>query len=329
VSSGHAPNPYEQLGMARRITSFLPRMAATAIAVVGLLAGLPATSAGFQTGIADNNPGMFRSPYFRVLHTAISRYVAPYDVADRPSDLAAVNAWLAVAEAQHVEPLIAFYHSRLRPNQLPSVARYTLEIKRFIALHPQIAAYSAWNEANRGTVSAPGESSIRGPNPSQSAAYYLALKRACPRCTIVGLDVLDSTNVGSTIRYIHAFQRDVHGQLPSVWGLHNYSDANRFRNKGTKAVLAAVHGQLWLTETGGVVKFGREFPNVRGAGLKRARRALAFAFKLAESSPRITRLYIFAWFGVASTARFDAGLMDRHGNPRPGYDVVLKRLTAR
>jgi hypothetical protein len=255
--------------------------------------------------------------------------VAPYDVADRPGDLAAVDAWITAAEAQHVEPLVAFYHSRSRPNQLPSVARYALEIGRFMALHPQITAYSAWNEANRSTAKGPGASAMRGPSPSQSAGYYLALKRACPRCTIVGLDVLDSTNVGSTIRYIHAFQRDVHGHLPSIWGLHNYSDTNRFRNKGTRAVLAAVRGQLWLTETGGVVQFGSEFPNRHGAGLKRAKLAVAYAFKLARSNRRITRLYIFDWFGVASTARFDAGLMDSRGKPRPSYAVVRRYLTAK
>ena len=82
-------------------------------------------------------------------------------------------------------------------------------------------------------------------------------------------------------------------------------------------------------ETGAVVKFGSEFPNRRGSGLKRAKRALAYAFKLAESTRRITRLYIFNWFGVSSTARFDAGLMDSHGNPRPSYAVVRGYLTSK
>jgi hypothetical protein len=310
----------------QRITSLLLTSAVVAIAV---LAVVPAASFGLQTGIGDNNPKMFDSSYYQALHTTISRYVAPYDVVDRPSDLAAINAWITAAEAHRVEPLVAFYHSRSRPNQLPSVAKYSLEIKRFIALHPQVTHYSAWNEANRGAAPAPGESSVRGPSASQAAGYYLALKRACPRCTIVGLDVLDSTAVASTIRYIHAFQRDVHGNLPSIWGLHNYSDTNRFRNKGTKAVLAAVRGQLWLTETGGVVKFGSEFPNRHGSGLKRAKRALTYAFKLAQSNRRITRLYIFNWFGAASTARFDAGLMDSHGNRRPSYAVVRGYMTSR
>jgi hypothetical protein len=315
--------------MSRRIGDLLLTLAGTAIAVAVAVAVAPTSSFGLETGISDNSPKMFASPYYRTLHTTISRYVAPYDVADRPTDLAALDAWITAAEAQHVQPLIAFYHSRSRPNQLPSVAKYALEIKRFIVLHPQITVYSAWNEANRSTATAPGESSIRGPRPGQAAGYYLALKRACARCTIVGLDVLDSTNVASTIRYIHAFQRDVRGNAPSIWGLHNYSDTNRFRNKGTKAVLAAVRGQLWLTETGGVVKFGSEFPNRHGSGLTRAKRAVAYAFKLAKSNPRITRLYIFSWFAGATNVRFDAGLMDSRGAPRPGYAVVRGYLTSR
>ena len=42
------------------------------------------------------------------------------------------------------------------------------------------------------------------------------------------------------------------------------------------AVLAAVPGELWLTETGGIVKFGGAFPNVKGSGLRRATKAGAY-----------------------------------------------------
>jgi hypothetical protein len=278
-------------------------------------------------GIADNSSRMFGQASYRALHTKISRYVAPYDVAYRPRDLAAVNAWLTAAEAQHIQPLIAFYHSRAHPNQLPSVANYTGAVKRFMALHPRVTVYSAWNEANRARASrSPGDGSFRGPSPKAAAAYYVAVKNACRTCTIVGLDVLDSTNIASTVRYIHAFQRYARGRLPTIWGLHNYSDTNRFRSTGTKAVLAAVRGQLWLTESGGVVKFGSEFPNRHGSGLKRAKQALTYMFRLVRSNHRIARLYIFDWFGGTSRVRFDAGLVDRFGKPRPGYTVVRKQL---
>ena len=38
-----------------------------------------------------------------------------------------------------------------------------------------------------------------------------------------------------------------------IWGLHNYIDANRFRTRGTRALLRAVKGDVWFTETGGLV----------------------------------------------------------------------------
>src|SRR5919112_1332886 len=71
------------------------------------------------------------------------------------------------------------------------------------------------------------------------APYDAATKGNCKGCTIVDLDVLDSTNVNSTIKYIRTFQKYAKRGKPKIWGLHNYSDTNRFRNKGTKAVLKA------------------------------------------------------------------------------------------
>ena len=51
-------------------------------------------------------------------------------------------------------------------------------------------------------------------------------------------------------------------------------------------------------------------------------------FSLAGSSPQIKRLYIFDWSGGVASTRFDAGLTDAKGNPRPGYVVVCRALHA-
>jgi hypothetical protein len=169
------------------------------------------------------------------------------------------------------------------------------------------------------------------PSASASALYYQALRRVCHGCTIVGLDVLDAANVSPTLRYIEAFKRAVrrlHTPLPSVWGLHNYSDTNRFSSIRTRLVARAISGQLWLTETGGIVKLGNSFTNNRGSGLRRAARAIKFMFGLAASTSKITRLYIFQWTGASSRARFDAGLTDVHYKPREGYIVVCRTLKA-
>lgn len=284
-------------------------------------------AATYKTGVGDNNPAMFASPFYKTLKTRITRYIAPYNLVTTPADLATFRQWLVGAQHDHVVPLIAFYHSRVHGTKMPSVATYTADIKKFMTDFPSIKTYTPWNEENRGNVTISGGASYDSPTARQSAAYYVALKKICKGCTIVGLDVLDGSNPKPTITYIHQFQADVKkdkSSLPTIWGLHNYSDTNRFRDAGTKDVLAAVKGQVWLTETGGLVNFGGAFPY----SLSRANKAVAYMFKLAKSNPRITRLYIYNWFGEPATARFDAGLMDPTGTvPRPAYATVLKQLT--
>jgi hypothetical protein len=39
---------------------------------------------------------------------------------------------------------------------------------------------------------------------------------------------------------------------------------------------------------------------------------------------KITRLYVYAWFGEPASARFDAGLMNADGSPRKGFSVFRK-----
>jgi hypothetical protein len=285
-----------------------------------------ASAPSVRVGIGDEQPTMFSNPAFQALHTKIARYVTPYDVATNHSrnDLPRLKAWLAAARRQHIEPLIAFYHSDRTPKKMPSVKAYTADVKRFLKDFPQVKLLQPWNEANRGFVNEHGPGTYQSPSARQSAQYYLALKKACRSCTVVGLDVLDSTDVPATIRYIKQFKRDVGSKhLPSIWGLHNYSDTNRFRSTGTRAVLKVTTGQVWLTETGGIVKLSGDFP----FSLSRQSKATRYMFSLARISRRITRLYIFQWTGgITAKERFDAGLTNFKGKPRPAYCVVYERL---
>jgi hypothetical protein len=292
-------------------------------------------SASYLTGVGDQETEMFSNRLWQQLHTKIARYIAPYDAAVRPFSLQAAARWIAAAEAHGQQVLVAFYHSEYTPTRMPSVSVYTRDVKKFIALFPRVTQYQAWNETNRGTVieSVKGRRRVGlvSPTPTQSAAYYKALRAVCKGCTITGLDVLDAQNIGPTLSYIAQFKHalaHLKVPLPHLWGLHNYSDTNRFSSSRTRAVLAAVPGEVWLTETGGIVKFGGAFPNVKGSGLRRASKALAFMFGLAASNSRIKRLYIFQWSGARGSVRFDAGLTDPHFNPRPGYVTVCKQLHA-
>jgi hypothetical protein len=276
-------------------------------------------------GIGDEQPAMFSNPAFKALHTKIARYVTPYDVMTdhSPNDLPRLRAWLSAASRSGIQPLVAFYHSDRTPKKQPSVATYTKDVKLFLRAFPKVRLLQPWNEVNRGTVNEPGDS-YTSPSAQQSAQYYLALRSACSKCTIVGLDVLDSTDVKATIAYINAFKSYVGARrLPTIWGLHNYSDTNRFHDTGTKAVLADTSGQVWLTETGGLAKLTPSFP----FNLARQAKATAYMFSLTRLSHRITRLYVFQWTGgIAKREAFDAGLTDVHGKPRPAYCVVYEQL---
>lgn len=281
----------------------------------------------FLTGIGDEETQMFASTYWKQLHTRIVRYIVPYDAAVRPYSLKRAAAWIAAAEAAHQQILIAFYHSEYTPMRMPSPRLYQRDVGKFIHLFPHVREYQPWNEANRGYV----RGYFASPSAVASALYYQALRRVCHGCTIVGLDILDQADVWPTLSYIEEFKREIHRLhtiMPGLWGLHDYSDTNRFSGERTRLVARAVPGHLWLTETGGIVQFGRSFPNVRGSGLRRAARALHFMFALAHTSSKISRLYIFQWTGATRRARFDAGLMDAHFRPRPGYVVVCRALKA-
>jgi hypothetical protein len=292
-------------------------------------------SSSFLTGIGDQQTSMFTNPLWLQLHTKIARYIAPYDAAVRPYSLQLAREWIGEAEADHQQVLVAFYHSEYTPTKMPSVTVYQRDVKKFLALFPKVKQYQAWNEANRGTiveiVKGKRHTALVSPSATQSAQYYKALRAVCHGCSLTGLDILDGPSVSPSLRYIgeykHALAR-LKVPMPQLWGLHNYSYPNRFQSTRTRAILAAVPGQVWLTETGGIVQFGSAFPNRKGSGLTRSSKALAYMFRLASSNKRIARLYIFQWSGGNGSVRFDAGLMDPNDLPRPGYVVVCKQLHA-
>ena len=112
---------------------------------------------------------------------------------------------------------------------------------------------------------------------------------------------------------------------------HNYRDTNKRKGQvlgGTKRLLKAVRGDIWLTETGGIVKF--RLPNghlLFPYSESRANTATKRMFALAKRyRSRIKRLYIYHWKQPAASNRFDAGLIGRDGKARPAYNTVLNQL---
>jgi hypothetical protein len=281
--------------------------------------------ATYLTGVGDEKTQMFGDPHWKQLHTKIARYIVPFDAAVHSYSLDKAKLWMKAAESQHIQVLVAFYHSEYSPTKLPSVAQYQHDVQKFIKLFPKVRQYQSWNEANRGNI----RRVLASPSASAAARYYQALIRVCKGCTAIGLDVLDANDIAPTLRYISEFKREI-GKLrtvmPKIWGLHNYSDLNRLQSSRTRELSRALGGQVWLTETGGIVKFGGAFPNRHGSGLNRAAKVLSYMFNMAASQRRIKRLYIYDWTGGNANTRFDAGLTDNHHVPRPGYVVVCKKL---
>ena len=292
-------------------------------------AGKPRAHAAssFITGVGDEHARMFANPLYQQLHTKIVRYIAPYDAVTHSYSLDQAITFIRAAEAQHQQVLVAFYHSEYSPTRLPSVATYQHDVEKFIKRFPKIRQYQSWDEANRGNIA----HVLASPSAVAAAQYYQALIRVCKGCTAIGLDVLDANDISPTLAYISEFKREI-GHLetvmPKIWGLHNYSDINRLESWRTRELVRALGGQVWLTETGGLVRFGGAFPNNHGSGLTRASNVLKYMFAVAASHSQIKRLYIYDWTGGNSSTRFDAGLMNAREQPRAGYVVVCRQLRA-
>src|SRR4051794_1401789 len=288
-------------------------------AAAGVSSGARAASSGPYVGISDQDPDTFKDPRFRALGMRYARLITPWNsIFAEPARL---DVWLQAARAAGIEPMVAFNHSRSdqcpkKPCVLPSVGQYTHAFRAFYAKYPWVRTYQPWNEANH-------QSQPTGKNPKRAAQYYNVVRSRCHGCTITAADVLDATNLK---RWLGTFKRYAKGK-PRLWGLHNYTDTNRFRSTGTKTMLKLVKGQLWLTETGGIVAFTTSGGKVAlKHDEKRARRAIDYLFRLARTSRRITRVYVYQWRKTQSGDRFDAGLVAPDEAPRLSLYALRRQL---
>jgi hypothetical protein len=267
-------------------------------------------------GISDNQPETFDDANFQVLKLRYARLVTPWNsVLTEPDRL---DAWLQAARAHGIRPLVSFEHTRgqLCPSRKckgPTSGQYTRAWKKFHKKYPWVKDISPWNEVNSATQPT-------GRRPDLAASYYNVVRANCRGCTIVAADLLDSPNIR---RYVASFTAKAKGK-PRLWGLHNYTDTNRFRARGTNALLQTVKGTVWLTETGGVVRFVTQKGVVAlPKSESRAKKAIDFMFRLAEANAkRIKRIYVYQWKVNNPFDRFDAGIVRPNGTRRPSYNVL-------
>jgi len=317
-----------------------------------------AASAAPLVGISENNAPMFADRNFTALDVKTTRLVVAYDVvlaaARGDNELAdRVIPYLDAARAEGIEVLVAFEHARgaaeicneranrrLSQCRLPTRRRYESAIRAFLTLRPDVHTIAPWNEANHYTQPT-------GRNPRAAAAFTDIATRVCRSirrtCTILAADVLDAANnttsrnptYASTTKWIKTFRRALKSKR-TVCGIHNYSDVNRFRTSGVKALKKALRCKsYWLTETGGFFKFATFWtkPTKRVGKCRTAAgcqlSALKFLFRKFTNDDSIDRIYIYTWFG-GDQPRFDAGIV--RGRPgsattrRKAYNLVKKYI---
>src|SRR5436190_6981983 len=297
--------------------------AAICITGTGVLASPADARRTAALGIADQKPQAFSNPRFRALRVRRSRIVVPWNVALVRSERLRLDTWLHAARRARVhDVLVAFSAARgsrcpLAPCQLPSIRSYTRAFRAFRRHYRSIRRIQPWNEANSPTQ--PTGSWRRGAR--AAARYYNVARRYCRHCSVTAADMLDLSR-RTMVRWLNQFRRYAQGR-PRLWGLHNYTDTNR-RSGLTRAFLRMVPGQVWVTETGGIVYFRKAggAVNLRYSE-RRAASSLKRMFALARRyRSRVRRLYVYQWSIDFSGNRFDAGLVRANGVPRAGYYVV-------
>lgn len=283
----------------------------------------PAPLPGPEIGIADNNTAFLTDPRFLALRIGYVRDEIAWNALLIPYERARLTTWLADAYADHLTPLITFDHAggTLR-HVLPSVASFSALFERFRHEYPWVTAFVTWNEANYY-----GEPTST--HPKIAARYYLALRKDCPTCTILAPDLLDITERRYAVDEVHWARELIHalGSEPAIWALNNYVGANNLQTATTERLLAAVRGDIWFVETGGIVSEPNDAEPASQATLAHQAQVDRFILgPLAHLSPRIQRVYLYQWQLPSPLQGWDSALISWTGVPRPAYYAVAQAL---
>ena len=254
------------------------------------------------------------------------------------AELAKATAFVTAARAAGVSTLIHVSTTDLRSKRGPvvSTTAYRSTAGRIVAYFRKLGVkeFGAWNEVNHASQ----ETWNRiGNAVSYYESMYRAVKSRCTSCAVVGLDVLDQAGVD---RYIKSF----YARLSSTWrkrltivGIHDYSDVNRNRSTGTAKIINTVRrynrlSKFWFTEVGALASFGKSFPYSESRQASRVKNVFSIASTFRTRG--VARVYEYNFFGIengtacGSHCRFDAGLVDPDGTPRPVFSVFKQKLAS-
>lgn len=326
----------------RRATTVAALLALVAMIFTVVILGSPGTSATAKTsaaksktaakkkkkkkkakkklpaiGIGDNNAPMFEDANYRKLGFKIARRIVPWDFHKDPVQEQTLTEWLANARKLKIQPLISFERSYTDTKKLPSVKQYGQSLRYLRKKWPWVKTISPWNEANH-------QLQPTAKNPKRAAQYYNYTLRNCKGCTIVAADLLDQR---SLIPWTKKFLRYANKKKKKIWGLHNYGDSNynkKWSKTLTRKFLKTFKGDVWFTETGGLVTFGGNFHY----DLKRSARSVKKTLDLSLKDKRIKRVYLYCWYGVQGSDPkeppyiWDSGFVNPNSTLRPSYKTL-------
>ena len=297
-------------------------VAATLVAlaiVVGQAAALaaPAAARTVTIGIGDQRGTFFDNARFRALGIRHARLLVPWDAHEYQWQTEGVDRWLEAAHRTGVQPLIVFDRSITEQyhGTLPSVEDFAETVTAFRARYPWVREFATWNEPN--LVTQPTYA-----HPDRVADFYELLRARCDGCRVLGASILGLPGMAKWVRRFLAATRPD----PRSWGLHNYLDVNTYNRASTRSLLKIVKGDVWLTETAGLVawRIDRLIP------FPMSPRHAAFAMEwlfdwVLPATPRVKRVYLYQW-DPAPGAAWDSALVDSRGRSRPALKVVRRAL---
>jgi hypothetical protein len=272
--------------------------------------------------MGEQKPAMFGDPLYQRLNLNHARYIAPWDALNDERQREKLDAWMEAARASNTRVLLGFERS-LRSAKLaktlPTDLEFARAFKRFRARYPEVRDWLVWNEANH-------PFSLTANRPRRAARYFGIVARNCRGCNVVAADVLD---VSGMTAWVKRFQRYA-PERPRIWGIHNYADANRLKSAGTRALLKITQGQLWFTETGGLV-VRREYAGTTVTrefrySQRHQARATKQILQTACVDRRIRRVYLYHWQAPPRVTNWDSALLGPRGKPRPAYHTLRRQL---
>ena len=298
--------------------------------------GEAAARSSIRVGLADQSPAMFDSPAFKELKIRRTRYFVASDVMQDPDERAKARAFVQAARRNGVLTLLHISTADLRSKRgkVVSASQYRRNAGRIVAYFRRLGVrdFGAWNEVNHKSQ----ETWNRVGNAvSYFKSMYSAVRRRCKTCAVVGLDLLDQRGSDRYIRSFYARLSPTWRSRLKVVGIHNYSDVNRSRSTGTAKIIKTVRRynsrtKFWFTETGAIASFGGAFPYDESRQARVMKNMFIYANRYRKVG--VQRVYPYNWFGIengpcGTTCRFDAGLVDPDGSPRPVHDVFKTRIS--